>query len=210
MRDLAIQDIQQSEKSEQEKYKNILEINENYKQKLLDLEHKNGDAIIKKAEEYAKNEEKVVKDKYQDINKAIDKSKAFLKNYGKAVEDLKQKRQDTLKGVKDELRDFNHQMQELDQDYYSDMANRYVQVQAALNKDDLDRKERNKLQEELNFLLEKTTEEQRKQAEVQSQLSEAQKRDLDYQKQKAALQEQINIAKAFSSQESFAERKIEI
>nr|DAS54287.1 MAG TPA: hypothetical protein [Caudoviricetes sp.] len=38
LRDLQIQEIQQSDKSEKEKYKNILEINEDYKKKLVDLE----------------------------------------------------------------------------------------------------------------------------------------------------------------------------
>jgi hypothetical protein len=101
-------------------------------------------------------------------------------------------------------------MKQLDQDYFSDMAERYVKVKDALGKDNLDIEERNKLQQELNFLMEKTTEEQRNQAEESARLSESQKRELEYQKQKVSLQERINIAQAFSSQKDFSERKIEI
>ncbi len=210
MRDIAIEEIQQSDQSEKEKFKNILRINEEYKTKLVDLEWKTTDEIVKKAEDAKNQEEKIVKDKYQKINRELDNSKNFLKQYGKEVEDLQKKWKDTLDWVKNEIRDLNHDMQQLDQDYYSDIAERYVQVQGELSKDNLDEEERNKLQEELNFLMEKTTEEQRKQAEEAAKLSQAQKMEIDYQKQKAALQEKINIAKAFSSQESFSERKIEI
>ena len=210
LRDLAIDEIQQSGQSEKEKYKNILKINEDYKKKLVDLQWKTADEVVKKAEDVKSKEEKIIKDKYQDINKAIDKSKDHLKKYGKEVENLQKKREDSLKGVKNEIRDLNHELQQLDEDYFSDMAERYVQVQEALQKDNLEREERNKLQQELNFLMEKTTEEQRKQAEETAKLSESQKRELDYQKQKATLQEKINIAKAFSSQKDFSERKIEI
>lgn len=177
---------------------------------MQELENKTGDAIIKKAEDQAKAEEKVIKEKYQNINKTLDKSKDHLKNYGKAVEGLEKKRKDALKAAKEEIRGLNHEMQQLDQDYLNDMAERYVRVKEELNKDNLDSEERIKLQEELNFLMEKTTEEQRKQAEEAAKLSEAQKRELEYQKQKAALQEKINIAKAFTSQKDFSEKKIEI
>lgn len=210
LRDLEIDNIQKSEKTEKEKYKTILEINENYKNKLADLEGKTTDAIIKKAEESAKKEEKIVKNKYQDINKAIEKSKDHLKNYWKAVEDIEKKRKESLKWAKEEISSLNHEMKQLDQDYFSDMAERYVKVKDALGKDNLDIEERNKLQQELNFLMEKTTEEQRNQAEESARLSESQKRELEYQKQKVSLQERINIAQAFSSQKDFSERKIEI
>ncbi|MBB1557516.1 MAG: tape measure protein, partial [candidate division SR1 bacterium] len=210
LRDLQIQEIQQSDKSEKEKYKNILEINEDYKKKLVDLEGRSGDQLVKKAQESAKEEEEVVKKKYSEINKAFDKSGQYLEKYGKQLEDLKKKWTDTLDGVKNELRGLNHEMKELDQNYYADMAERFVQVQEELKKDSLEAEERNKLQEELTFLMEKTTEEQRKQAEESAKLSQSQKRELDYQKQKAALQEKINIAKSFSSQQNFKERKLEI
>ena len=210
LRDLQIQEIQQSDKSEKEKYKNILEINEDYKKKLVDLEWRSGDQLVKKAQESAKEEEEVVKKKYSEINKAFDKSGQYLEKYGKQLEDLKKKWTDTLDGVKNELRGLNHEMKELDQNYYADMAERFVQVQEELKKDSLEAEERNKLQEELTFLMEKTTEEQRKQAEESAKLSQSQKRELDYQKQKAALQEKINIAKSFSSQQNFEERKLEI
>lgn len=210
LRDLSIEEVQQSQKSEKEKYSNILEINENYKKKLAELEGKSADEIIKKAEESAKKEEKIIKDKYQGINKALDKSKDHLKGYGKEVEALEKKWKNTLKWVKDELRNFNNDLKELDKDYYKDMGERYAKVKEELNKDNLDEEERNKLQEELNFLMEKTTEEQRKQAEEAAKLSEAQKREIEYNKQKLALQEKISIAKAFSSQKDFSEKKIEI
>lgn len=210
LRDLQIQEIQQSDKSEKEKYKNILEINEDYKKKLVDLEWRSGDQLVKKAQESAKEEEEVVKKKYSEINKAFDKSGQYLEKYGKQLEDLKKKWTDTLDGVKNELRGLNYEMKELDQNYYADMAERFVQVQEELKKDSLEAEERNKLQEELTFLMEKTTEEQRKQAEESAKMSQSQKRELDYQKQKAALQEKINIAKSFSSQQNFEERKLEI
>ena len=210
LRDLQIQEIQQSDKSEKEKYKNILEINEDYKKKLVDLEWRSGDQLVKKAQESAKEEEEVVKKKYSEINKAFDKSGQYLEKYGKQLEDLKKKWTDTLDGVKNELRGLNHEMKELDQNYYADMAERFVQVQEELKKDSLEAEERNKLQEELTFLMEKTTEEQRKQAEESAKMSQSQKRELDYQKQKVALQEKINIAKSFSSQQNFEERKLEI
>ena len=151
-----------------------------------------------------------MKKKYSEINKAFDKSGQYLEKYGKQLEDLKKKWTDTLDGVKNELRGLNHEMKELDQNYYADMAERFVQVQEELKKDSLEAEERNKLQEELTFLMEKTTEEQRKQAEESAKMSQSQKRELDYQKQKAALQEKINIAKSFSSQQNFEERKLEI
>lgn len=210
LRDLSIEEVQQSQKSEKEKYSSILEINENYKKKLAELEGKSADEIVKKAEESAKKEEKIIKDKYQGINRALDKSKDHLKGYGKEVEALEKKWKNTLKWVKDELRNFNNDLKELDKDYYKDMGERYAKVKEELNKDNLDEEERNKLQEELNFLMEKTTEEQRKQAEEAAKLSEAQKREIEYNKQKLALQEKISIAKAFSSQKDFSEKKIDI
>lgn len=128
LRDLQIEQIKDSEQSERDKYKSILKVNEDYKKKLAALEWKSNDEIIKQAEDAAKDEERIIKDKYSKINKAIEKSEGNLKDYWKQIQEVKKKRKDALTDMKKQLQDLNHEMKELDQNYTDEQADRWVEV----------------------------------------------------------------------------------
>lgn len=128
LRDLQIEQIKDSEQSERDKYKSILKVNEDYKKKLADLEWKSNDEIIKQAEDAAKDEERIIKDKYSKINKAIEKSEGNLKDYWKQIQEVKKKWKDALTDMKKQLQDLNHEMKELDQNYTDEQADRWVEV----------------------------------------------------------------------------------
>ena len=128
LRDLQIEQIKDSEQSERDKYKSILKVNEDYKKKLAALEWKSNDEIIKQAEDAAKDEERIIKDKYSKINKAIEKSEGNLKDYWKQIQEVKKKWKDALTDMKKQLQDRNHEMKELDQNYTDEQADRWVEV----------------------------------------------------------------------------------
>ena len=135
MRNLELQAIQDSELSQEEKYKKYMEIYDSYKDKIIEAEWKTYDEMYSKYKEYFdKKEEKIEKEYkyYQDLEKVQDKIDDSIEKHTKNVEKLWDEWNNVKKKATDSLREVNNQLKELDKDYASDMWERYVKVEDSI------------------------------------------------------------------------------
>lgn len=229
-RDLLIQEVEESEASENEKRQKLLDIYNWYKNELIVLEGKTNDELLKNTEEYLKEYQKEFEKASESDQKEVEKSIDKVKKYDEQIWKLWDKRDEYKDKAKKSLREVNNSIAELDEEFTTDIAERYNKVQESIaefvnknwsaewlqsfSKDMLqnwwseeiswikvkDAIEYLDLLKEQKFLEENLTEEQKNQAKLLDSQTESEKMILEYQKQRAVLEEQKKMYEAFANQ----------
>lgn len=229
-RDLMIQEVEESELSENEKRQKLLDIYNWYKNELIVLEGKTNDELLKNTEEYLKEYQKEFEKASESDQKEVEKSIDKVKKYNEQIWKLWDKRDEYKDKARKSIRDVNNSIAELDENFTTDIAERYNKVQESIaefvnknwsaewlqsfSKDMLQNRwseeiswikvkdaiEYLDLLKEQKFLEQTLTQEQKDQAELLDSQTESEKMMLEYQKQRAVLEEQKKMYEAFASQ----------
>lgn len=134
LRDLRIQEVQESVASEKEKNEKLLEIYNWYQKELVKIEGKTNDELLKSAEQY-------VKDYYDRMQKASEneqKAATDSINKAKKYQDQIKKLGDQWEEYKDKaiknIREVNNSLEELEKEFNQNISERYNEVQDTIKK----------------------------------------------------------------------------
>ena len=139
------------------------------------------------------------KQELKDIDTQAQKNITTTADYTKKIEDLEKKFDDLKATAMEDLADINNQMKEVSLKLTEDLAKRYADVTAELEKWWLTTEEYNKLIEEKTYIEWKDTKAVLDKALAYSRLTEAQQMVADSDKGMAILKEKAGIAKSFSN-----------
>ena len=230
LRDLKIQEIQESTAGEREKNEKLLEVYDWYKNELVKLEGKTNDELLKSAEEYIKEYYKKMQDASEKEQKLTTDSINKAKKYQEAIEKLGDQWDEYKDKAVKNIREVNNSIDELDKKFNQDIGERYNEVQElikdfqrkngdqdwlkSLGVDRLKDRDSEKINDipikdaieylealkEMEYLNSKLTESQKELAKTLDQQSESEKLILEYEKQRAVLEEQRSIYQAVANQ----------
>ena len=230
LRDLKIQEIQESTAGEREKNEKLLEVYDWYKNELVKLDGKTNDELLKSAEEYIKEYYKKMQDASEKEQKLTTDSINKAKKYQEAIEKLGDQWDEYKDKAVKNIREVNNSIDELDKKFNQDIGERYNEVQElikdfqrkngdqdwlkSLGVDRLKDRDSEKINDipikdaieylealkEMEYLNSKLTESQKELAKTLDQQSESEKLILEYEKQRAVLEEQRSIYQAVANQ----------
>lgn len=230
LRDLKIQEIQESTAGEREKNEKLLEVYDWYKNELVKLDGKTNDELLKSAEDYIKEYYKKMQDASEKEQKLTTDSINKAKKYQDAIEKLGDQWDEYKDKAVKNIREVNNSIDELDKKFNQDIGERYNEVQElikdfqrkngeqdwlkSLGVDRLKDRDSEKINDipikdaieylealkEMEYLNSKLTESQKELAKTLDQQSESEKLILEYEKQRAVLEEQRSIYQAVANQ----------
>lgn len=230
LRDLKIQEIQESEAGEKEKNEKLLEVYNWYKDELVKLEGKTNDELLKSADEYVKEYYDKMQKASEKEQKATDDAIKSAKKYQDAIEKLGDKWTEFKDKALKNIREVNNSLEELDKDFTNDLAGRYKEVNKTIQEFEREHGQNNSFSsisldelrnreygtiwgvkidevteyvealQEAKLINEQLTEEQKQQVDLLNKQSETEKIIAEYQERKAQLEEQRNIYQAVANQ----------
>lgn len=230
LRDLKIQEIEQSTTGEREKNEELLKVYDWYKNEMLKLDWKTNDELLKNAEKYVKEYYNTMQKASEQEQKATQESINKAKKYEESIEKLWDKWKEYKDKAIGNIREVNNSLAELENDFNSDIAARYNEVNKAI--EDFERKNWNvdwlkwlsadtlrwfgsdeiswiniddaiqyvELLKEMEYLNGQITDGQKELATTLDNQSESEKIILEYEKQRAVLEEQKKMYEAFANQ----------
>jgi len=230
LRDLKIQEIQESEAGEKEKNEKLLEVYNWYKDELVKLEGKTNDELLKSADQYVKEYYDKMQKASEKEQKATDDAINSAKKYQDAIEKLGDKWTEFKDKALKNIREVNNSLEELDKDFTNDLAGRYKEVNKTIQEFEREHGQNNSFSsisldelrnreygtiwgvkidevteyvealQEAKLINEQLTEEQKQQVDLLNKQSETEKIIAEYQEKKAQLEEQRNIYQAVANQ----------
>lgn len=132
IRDEKIKALEQEELDELEKNKRLDEIYTEYKDKILEIDWKTNDDMLKNAEDYIKEYRKNKQDEIAEEKKAGEDSIKNIEKYWKEIEKLWEKRQDYKNEAVKSLKEVNKELEDLEKENTENLADRYLEVEKAM------------------------------------------------------------------------------
>lgn len=132
IRDEKIKALEQEELDELEKNKRLDEIYTEYKNKILELDWKTNDDMLKNAEDFLKDYRKNKQDEIEAEKKAWEDSIKNIEKYWKEIEKLWEKREDYKNEAVKNLREVNKELEDLEKENTENLADRYLEVEKAI------------------------------------------------------------------------------
>ena len=132
IRDEKIKALEQEELDELEKNKRLDEIYTEYKNKILEIDWKTNDDMLKNAEDFLKDYRKNKQDEIEAEKKAWEDSIKNIEKYWKEIEKLWEKREDYKNEAVKNLREVNKELEDLEKENTQNLADRYLEVEKAM------------------------------------------------------------------------------
>lgn len=230
LRDLKIQEVQDSTLTEKQKNEKLLDIYNRYKDELVKIEGKTNDELLKSAEDYIKEYYDKMQKASENEQKLTTESINKAKKYQDAIEKLGDQWDDYKDKATKNIREVNNSLEELDKKFNTDIAERYNEVQDTIKEferkngssewlkslglntlkdwssekiSDIPVKDAIEYLEALKeqeLLNSKLNEQQKELAKTLESQSESEKLITEYEEKRAALQEQKGIYEAVANQ----------